>query len=452
MGLLSSTEAGAQEPLTLPELIQRVRANDSRVREAEAELSRLRALQREASWAWFPKFESMAAVAGPTPEAVNDGLGGPPLTEATKMYDLNFGEPGVMVRFEMNAFVPLFTFGKLDALEAAAAKGVEVGEGLTTRARNEAAYQAAQAYFGYQLARQGRATLDETLERLGEAERLIEELMQSDSPQVTRMDVYKVRYFKRQVEAQLAQARSGRDLAVKAMRLLTSTPEGAALEVAEEDLEEPAFQLLPIADYYALAQANRPELGAINAGIAAREQAVQIRRRLFYPDFGLAGFFRWMYTTSATRQLSPFAYDPYNDTSGGVAFVARATFDFPIKHAQLDQAQAELEKLVAQREQIRALVELDVRQAYGGVQEALGRAQAQEDAEKSARRWATAAFAAFEIGTSDTRELTDAFTALAIASAEKLSAWHDAQLGIEALSRAVGKNLRPIAPAQPAAE
>lgn len=429
-------------PLTLEALQARAQENDLRVLEASAELARLRAQYREASWAWFPKFESTAAVAGPTPEARNDGLGGPPTTPATLMYDLDFGDPGVMVRAEMNAFLPLFTFGKLDALETAAARGVEVGEGLRERAQAEAVYQAAQAFYGYQFARQGRAALTETMERLNTAQELIEELLRQESPQVTRIDLYKVQYFKRQVEARLGQADAGRQIALTAVRLLVGAQPGETIEVVEQDLEAAEATLHPFSHYEKLAAEHRPELRAVRAGIAAREQEVIIRQRLFLPDFGLVGFFRWMYTSSATRQLSPFAYDPYNDLSGGVAFVARATFDFPIKDAQLEQARAEVAKLQAQAGQIRAGITLEVRQAYSQLQAALSRAKALDDAERNARRWATAAFASFELGTSDTRELTDAFSALAVASAEKIQARHDAHLGLEALSRVIGTNVR----------
>ncbi len=429
----------ANAPLTLPVAVQRARDNDLRVQEAEAELQRLQALYREASWAWFPKFESFVAIGGPTPEARNNGLGGPPLTDATLMYDLNFGEPGVMFRTEMSAFMPLVTFGKLTAVKTAAKRGVEVGENLRERARNEAGFQAAQAYFGYQLARQGEAALEDTLERLIEAEKLILELLEQESSQVTKMDTYKVQYFRQQIESRRGQVRAGRELARQALKLLVGADPKLPLEIAEQDLEMPEFPLRELEQYQQAAAGQRPELSAIRAGIAAREQEVLIRQRLFFPDFGLAGFFRWMWTSSATRQKSPFAYDPYNDLSGGVALVGRATFDFPTKDAQLEQSRAELRKLETQRAQLEAAISLEVQKAWGDVQDALTRARAFTDAERNARRWATAAYASFELGTSDTRELIDAFTALALASTDKMKAWHDAQVGLAELARVTGR-------------
>jgi outer membrane protein TolC len=159
---------------------------------------------------------------------------------------------------------------------------------------------------------------------------------------------------------------------------------------------------------------------------------------MFLPDLGVGGFFRFAYTSSATRQYSPFAYDPYNDLTAGIALIARGTFDVPIKQAQLDQAKAELEKLTVQKELLRAAIELEVRKVYGDLREALGRAIALADAERSARRWSTAAYSNFELGTGDTRELVDAFTALAQASGDKIKSWHDAQFGRRQLAKASG--------------
>lgn len=435
LGAFSRAEPG---PVTLEQLIQKARENDLRVAEAEAELRNLRAKYDEARWAWFPKFETHLLVAGPTPEARNDGLGGPPTTEASLQYDLNFGQVGAMFRAESHAFLPLYTFGKLSALADAGRQGVAIGEGLRERARNEAAFQVAQAYFGYQLARQGRGALQETLGRLDEATQTLQRLMEHESPQVTRMDLYKLEFFRRQVEARLSQAEQGLTFALAAIRLISGAPPGQPLAIAEQDLPEPKVSLKPLEAYLTLAEAHRPELRSIDAGIAAREREVFIRERMFYPDLGLAGFARWMWTTSATRQRSPFAYDPYNDLGSGLALVGRMTFDIPIKQAQLDQSRAELEKLTVQRELLKGGIRLELEKVHGELKDALERARAQWDAERSARRWATAAAASFDLGTTDTRELVDSFTALAAASGERLRAWHDVQVGIRALSKASG--------------
>jgi outer membrane protein TolC len=434
--------ARSGEPLTLKQIVELARSTDARVEEAEAELRRLQALQRQAHWAWFPKFETVVGVGGPTPEARNNGLGGPPTTEASLEGDWNFGKVGVTVRAETQMLLPLYTFGKLSALAKAGDQGPLIGAALKERAQDEVGFQAAQAFYGYQLARAGMVQLEDVEKRLEDAGKRISELLAEESEQVSRVDTYKVNFFRQMVAAQRSDAKQGQQLALAALRLLSGVKPGEPLEIVEVDLpmdgEGEEYTPPQLEQALALSEQYRPELSAVQAGIAAREQEVIIRERAYYPDLGIFGFARFNYTSNATPQRTPFAFDPYNDRGVGFGLAARGTFDIPIKSAQADQARAELDKLKAQQRLIQAGIRLEVTKVHGELMAALERARALTEAEKNAKRWATAAFAAFDLGTGDTRELVDAFTALAQASAGRAKGWHDVRVGIAALDRVTG--------------
>lgn len=346
---------------------------------------------------------------------------------------------GVTVFSTGNAVLPLYTFGKLGALEKAGAQGPIVGAALRERARAEAGFQAAQAYFGYQLARAGLQQIEDVSKRLEDAAERIDKLLKEESSQVSQVDTYKVRFFRQLVEARKAEARQGHQFALTAIGLLANAAPGESVAVVEEDLEpEEDVEPPSLARALELSEQHRPELTAIAAGIAAREQEVFIREQSYYPDLGLAGFYDVRLTTSATRQTNPFAYDPFNERTAGLGLVMRGTFDFPIKDAQLAQARAELDKMRAQEKQIRAGIRLEVTKVHGDLVSAWARARAFAEAEKNARRWVTAAFAAFDLGTGETRDLIDAFTAYAQASGDKSKSWHDVRVGMAALSRVTG--------------
>ncbi len=439
--VLLAAPAGA-EPWTLEKLIAAARVNDGRVKSAGADLKVLQGKYDEARWAWFPKVDSTFYLAGPTPEAKNNGVGGPPTTQPTYMYDLNFGQPGVMMGAHAEGVLPIYTWGKLEALEVLAAKGVQVGAALQTRAADEAEQQTTQAYWGLQLARGGRKSLVEALQKLDQATATLKRLREQQSEQVTQMDVYKLDFLRREVEARSGAADSGERLALQALKVLVGAQ--GELEVVQEDLPEAGGQPQPVEVYKAMALRNRPEVRAVDAGLAAREREVFIRERMYLPDIGIAGFFNWKWTTSATRQKSPFAYDPYNDLSAGLALAVHQTWDFPSKAAQLDQSRAELEKLEYQRDLLVAAVGLEVEKAHGELSEALSRAGKHTQAERAARRWATSAFAAFDVGTTDTRDVFESFGAWAVASGEKIQAWHDVQVALSSLSKAAGAHIELV--------
>ena len=92
-------------------------------------------------------------------------------------------------------------------------------------------------------------------------------------------------------------------------------------------------------------------------------------------------------------------------------------------------------------------IRLEVQKAWGELADALSRSRTQAAAETAARRWSTSAFAAFDLGVSDTRDTVESFTALANATGEKMRAWHDVQLGLRALQKAVGG--KPIVLSEP---
>ena len=125
------------------------------------------------------------------------------------------------------------------------------------------------------------------------------------------------------------------------------------------------------------------------------------------------------------------------------------TFDFPQKGIALEQSRAELEKMQHQRDLLVGAVRLEIEKDWNDTNAAMTKGEKQTLAEKSARRWATAAFTAFDLGTGDTRELVDSFIALAGASAQRYQAFHDAQVGLKALTRATGHPIELMAKPAP---
>src|SRR5207302_9669600 len=124
-------------------------------------------------------------------------------------------------------------------------------------------------YWSYQLARQGKSSLADTNDRLEQAKKSLQRLREQKSEQVTQMDVYKLDFYKAQVDSRVSFAQSGAHLALAAVRLLTGLPASASVALSTEDLPEPmAGGLRPVDDYAELAGDGRPELRAITAGLA----------------------------------------------------------------------------------------------------------------------------------------------------------------------------------------
>src|SRR5437764_14668112 len=117
-------QAAPPKGLTLRELQERARRNDPRAMQAAAQLENARGKRDEAAWAFFPNFQTTAYVAGPTPERrlARDS------DNATDRGNLTpgstggwvDGEQGITAHAEVQAILPLWTFGQWTAGKSAA--------------------------------------------------------------------------------------------------------------------------------------------------------------------------------------------------------------------------------------------------------------------------------------------------------------------------------------------
>src|SRR5581483_10929091 len=338
-------QAAPQKGLTLRELQERARRNDPRAMQAVAQLENARGKRDEANWAFFPAFQTTAYVAGPQQERRLLNEAGNPTDPANltpgSSGGLFHGEQGVTGHVEVQAILPIWTFGKLTAGKSAAGHLVTATEALLQRARDQAAYDAARAYWGYQTARNADTSVQKIRDRLKEAQQTAQKLLKEKSEQITRSDAMKLDYLAEEIEAQHASAVKNRDLALTGLRLLIGAQPGEALDIAQQDL--PAAPASPSPD--ALLQRalqQRPETKAAAEAIAARQALVDLARARLWPDVGLVGGARFTETTNASDPSGPFVFNPYHEATGYVALGLQGTFDIPQKLARLRQAQADL--------------------------------------------------------------------------------------------------------------
>ncbi len=159
--------------LALRDVQERARQNDPRVQQALAQVQNAQAKRDEVQLAWFPSIETTAFVAGPTPEHyLKGGAYDSNPTDPTHVRTLDFGgQLGVQLHFDAQAILPLYTFGKWTAGKSATQHLVGAQEALLSRARDQASFDAARAFWGYQAARNAGETVQKIRDRLDEAKR-----------------------------------------------------------------------------------------------------------------------------------------------------------------------------------------------------------------------------------------------------------------------------------------
>jgi len=446
--LVLVAQAAAPKGLGLRELQERARKNDPRTMQVAAQLENARGKSQEASWVFFPAFQSTAYVAGPTPQ--RRLLGGdldpnptdPAHLKPGSQGGIFHGDQGVTAHVDVQAVIPIYTFGKWTAGKSAAGHLVNANEALLQRARDQAAYDVARAYWGYQTARNADASVQKVRTRLKDAQQTAQKLLAQKSEQISRSDSMKLDYLAEEVEAQHASAVKNRDLALTGLRLLAGAQSGEELPIAEQELPQAPPPPNPD-EILRRALQQRPEARAANEGVAARQSLVDLARARLWPDVGIVGGVRFTSTTNADNPPSPFVNNPYHESSGFVALGMQWTLDVPQKLARLRQAEAELHEAIAMQVGSEQLVRLDVQQALGDLADARVRIERYGNETQIGKQLANQAGVAFDSGLGDARELLEGTLLFMRADGERLKALYDAQLAWAALERAVGAPLGP---------
>src|ERR1700682_2220508 len=441
--LVLFAQAAPQKGLTLRDLQDRARKNDTRAMQAVAQLENAQGKHDEASWAWFPNFQTTAYVGGPTQE--HRLLGGDRDSNPSDPTHLTpgsiggwfHGTQGVQAPLDVQVPLPLWTFGKINAGKAAIGHLVRATEALLQRARDQAAYDVARAYWGYQTSQNAEAAVQKVRTRLKDAQETARKLLAQKSEQISRSDAMKLDYLAEEIEAQHASTLKGRALAITGLRLLVGAQPGEELTIAQQDV--PAPPTPPDADQIlrrALEQ--RRETRAAIGAVGARQAQVNLTRAQLWPDFGLVGGVNFTATTNADSPASPFVINPDQARSAYIALGLRGTFDVPQKLARMRQAEADLHEAAAMQLGAQQLVRLDVQQAVGDLTEARVRVERYTRETEIGKQLATQAGVAFDTGLGEAREFLEDTLLYTRADGERMKALYDAQLAWAALEKAAG--------------
>ncbi len=404
----------------------RLRAARHKVVAAEAQLD-------EALVSPFFQFYGTAAITV-APEA----RGTPIFSPDSQLPLSNPWRPVVVVG--ASGVLPIYTFGKIDALHDAARAGVRAASRDRQVALDRVEFDVRRAYYGLQLSLDLQQMLDEGAAKMREAEEQLIEMLESGDDGVSDMDRYRLSTARATMIARHSQAHRLEQTTRHALTTLTGVEE---FEVPECPLSPLEFEARPLPFYQAAAEGSRPELEMLQAGIDAREANVDATRARYYPDLAITAAASYSYGPGISDQSNPFIIDQANFASLGAGLVARWSFDVWGNYHRVRRAEAELAELNALTEEAQRGVGLEVANAWEGLADARRREQAWAEGHRQARRWFISAGSAYSVGTAEPRDLIDAAGAYFQARTEHVSSINDVNAAIADLQRSTGTQLLP---------
>lgn len=451
----SDPPAGARV-YQLEELTRLALKNAAVVEEHKARLRRAEWQSYRANNAWVPRVEATSLLA-PVPANAD------PVRFDENIDEILALNIGPYFRQSLRVVMPVYTFGRISTARELADIGVDVAKVQSEQAILEHFFQIRQAYYGLQLGQAFKEILDDggtmirdQLEEMEDARDFGEATF--DIADLRRLQIFNAEFETRELDnARLL------ELAAEGIRYLA----GITGEVATPSLNV-RRQVEPLESlefYLNLAMERRPEIVQINRAVEARGLQRQLQRRNYYPNLFLAADFAYGWSTEDVafqpicRRPDPGAEcvpvenlfarpysNPFNLLSFGIALGMNWQFDFVGQRGQLNEANAQLDEILAQRERAVGALRLDIMRIYREADHARQKIQIQERRYDAARRWRNQFGLTLEVAGGNIKDALDPLRAYYEARVAFLEAHHNYLVARAALARAVG--LRDLADAQ----
>jgi outer membrane protein TolC len=350
----------------------------------------------------------------------------PQCTQTTPQnFALDFS--GVFAGAQVDITQPLYTFGKIAHVRAAARAGRDAQTALADEAAGEVAIDAARAYWGLKLAREIGSMLDDGIAEIESAATRL-----ADRLDASIQDRQRVAVLLAEAKVQRAEASQKESQALSGLRAITGVSEAdvdeaelAAVTQPEDPKDDPA--------------ARRPQSLAARSGAQAADELVAAESAHYFPDVAVVGSAGISRATGVTDPPGVFANDPYNRFGAGVALGLQWNIEPWNVRARLDRARADARKMYAQATLAVRGARYDAEAAQAEAAAARARMEAAGTGTKAARTWLAAVLQNEAIGTAEARDLADAYIAWFQMRARWAVAVFDWNVAVVRLGRARGE-------------
>ncbi|MFV8756057.1 TolC family protein [Nannocystaceae bacterium ST9] len=478
-------------PSLTREQIVRYGLENPYVSAAEQHVESMRALLRKAKFAWVPQVQtsmvltpgaaitcddvSLQGENGPFSyqycRSTGDPADGSQAVDIQQVqgYFSKISKAGIALRMQAEFVMPITTFGKIVTTQALAKVGVELAALEKLATEQETVLRIYQAHAAVLLARESIAILSEAWKIVQTERTQIEEdlglgpdgeqafdadpatlNLDRDPDDLTRLEVGEIELADRMREARLIESRA---LATLWAIAGNAAPQGFDIEETTLTPDAIVGGLADLDHYVATAQKHRPEARMADAGVKARKVQEKLARTNFLPDLGAVVRLGYGYANKADRDMRTLYYmGRLNFSQIYFGLALSWTLDFHNDAFSLQKARAERREAEYLREAARAMLGLEVEQAY---REVLDAEQSMDFAELARdRSWklVVSEQTSSSIGAGNFEQMRKALTSWAEYEFKYFEAVMERNTAIARLGRATGTSLTEPGAAEVEAE
>ncbi|MDD5224103.1 MAG: TolC family protein [bacterium] len=436
LGWLGFAATGVQAgQVTLDYCLQKAARENPLVLKEQEKLAAVKTYLQEARNSRFLPELKLRLLTGPVTDAKGDVLA--PQDKITAD-ELSFKTIGPFFQAELDALQPLYTFGAISSAIKAAGQGVKAEENKVELARADLSNNLIDLYLAYQLAHEVNDLQNDLRGELDKIDQKIQEWLTSGSGHVTQTDRLRLKVFTALLEKETLTSKKGLEQSREVFfELCGVSPAESEIPIAP--LSQDISSLPDLQKYLDAAEADRPELKALEAAALAKKAMMGVAESKYYPQIFLAGTFRYGYAPGRTPQDNPFVDDEFNYLYGGVVLGLEQKFGFHLTKQSLNRSRAEYRELVYGQAALKTGIKIEVEKNYRSVQEAVARMQKTEEGLKAGRAWMFAARENYFLGVGDVKEVIDSFGAYLAVKWQSLEAIFDYQKCLNDLKISAGE-------------
>jgi len=431
-----TSEPPAAKVLSLDEAVALAVKNSPEIKAEQFAVLKRQSQRAQADAARFAQFD-ITVVGGPSPRARGNQLDSPDSKNSAAV-------SGAFGLATFNVVQPIYAFGKINNLRAAAAHGTAVEEARVHQKATEVAMLVRQAYYGYLLAASLETLALEIGGQLGATLEKVQRQLDAGVAGVDNVDLLKLRTFRGQLEKQLNDIRQGKGLALTGLRTLTGLEASLPIQLADARLQPLERQAPPLDESLGDAQRLRPEFVQAREGVKAFERLLAAAEADYYPLVFVGLFGSLAEATNRSRLSNPFLNDPLMDDVLAPVVGMRWHFDLGVTAAKVDEVAAELGQVQQQHALAEQGIPFQVRQAYLELEQHQANITATRKAVRSGRQWLVAAAANFDLGVGEGKDVAEAAVAYAQLHAAYFEAVYNYNLSLARLDHRAGRDVAEV--------
>lgn len=425
------TEIKAQTP-TLEALLKSTWQQNGMILEANQDVEIARSQIELARSALFPK-ASATILGAPMPEIRGDH----------NHSSVNLGKWGPFLLGSLQVVEPLYSFGMISSYQKAAQEQLEAKTGLAQAKKNDVTLMAKEFYYGYLMARDLEALVEDLSSFLKDAIKSVEEgpTKSKSKNKVKPHDLYQLKTTLADLEQKKLFAQSAKQTAEKALNWVSGS-NYSSFENLNSGVE--TFEKRKFEEYLELAKQNRPEFKAIASGIKARAALRDAKDAQSYPVLFLGGMITKGWSPVADKQMSSFANDPFNGLQGGVGLGLKFDLEFARHAAEAHEQEAEMMKLKATESYAVPGIELQVKKAFLELDQAVQGLEIATQRKKLSKKWFVSNAMGFSIGITPAKDLMESLEGSGNARKNYIETVYSLNMALAKLSQAVGTEVTQL--------